>query len=139
MSHDRVYAIYRAMLQRCYNPSQKGFHNYGGRGIRVCRRWRGRGGFERFLADMDYPDNPTLTIERKDVNGHYTPANCAWATRKVQSRNRRDTRKVPWQGELRLLLELSEEYGIPYKVLHQRLGRGWSTHRALTQPLRGAP
>jgi hypothetical protein len=60
------------MFQRCTNPANPKYPNYGGRGITVCDRW---GAFENFLSDMGVR-SPGLTLERKDVNGNYEPANC---------------------------------------------------------------
>lgn len=73
------------MWTRCTNPNVKSYKDYGGRGIRVCKRWEK---FEHFLADMgERPEGKTL--DRKNVNGNYTPANCKWATRKEQAVNTR--------------------------------------------------
>lgn len=80
-----TYSSWRAMMTRCSNKNQKTWSNYGGRGIRVCKRWRK---FENFLTDMGERP-PDKTIDRINKNGNYTPSNCKWSTRSEQMFNRR--------------------------------------------------
>ena len=79
------YRAWAHMMERCYNPKEAGYHNYGGRGIKVCERWHD---FENFYEDMGKKPEG-LTLERINTNGNYEPENCKWATWEEQRQNQR--------------------------------------------------
>lgn len=80
------------MRGRCLNSKNQNYKDYGGRGITICERWLRPTGFLNFLADMGKRPKGR-SIDRIDVNGNYEPGNCRWATAKVQSANRRVSKK----------------------------------------------
>lgn len=82
--------VWASMIQRCTNPKSKDWKNYGARGITVCARWLGEGGFKNFVEDMG-PRPVRLTLERRNNDAGYSPSNCSWATRIEQRHNRRDS------------------------------------------------
>lgn len=96
MSKTPLYQVWAAMRNRCYNKNTKGWHNYGGRGITVCPRWRCS--FANFYADMAPSYKKGLWLDRKDNDKNYTPKNCTWSNVKTQSTNRRTTQwmETPW-------------------------------------------
>lgn len=122
------------MRSRCNTPSSTGFEHYGGRGIRVCTAWEAS--FEAFYADMGPRPAPGYSVDRIDVNGHYEPGNCRWATQKMQSRNIRSNHLVEVSGELITVAEASERTGIKQNTILYRLRRGWSVEQAVSLPPR---
>lgn len=81
------YTSWQGMKDRCHNPKQKRFKDYGARGITVCDRWRND--FAAFLEDMGPKPSPDLSLDRINNDGNYEPGNCRWATPKEQANNAR--------------------------------------------------
>lgn len=77
------------MIERCTNPTYRDYSYYGGRGIKVCERWRNS--FQTFLEDMGVrPEG--MSLDRVDNDGDYEPSNCKWSTTVEQRRNRSNVR-----------------------------------------------
>ena len=115
------YRVWCHMRDRCENPTARGYKNYGGRGITVCKRWQN---FANFIADMGSRPTDLHTIERRYNNRNYTPSNCVWATRSVQNRNTRRTRVVRVSGQLHKVIDLAEQHGVNSRTVRKRLDRG---------------
>lgn len=121
MAKTRIWKIWIGMRSRCEHEKDKSYPYYGGRGISVCEEWSE---FEQFLEwaiQSGYDD--TMTIERIDTNGDYCPENCRWATRKEQTRNRRITKKVMYNGKEIPLGEVAEIEGITYQQAYTKYAR----------------
>lgn len=115
------YRSYRMMVNRCTNPNFEQWKNYGGRGITVCARWTGEGGFENFLADMGQRPSKDHTLDRKKVNGNYEPDNCRWATWFEQAVNRRSTIFIEHAGETLCISDWERKLELPYMTIHSRV------------------
>jgi len=127
-----LFNVWRGIMSRCYNPFDKRFSRYGGRGISVCSEWHS---VNAFIDDMAEGYSPELQIDRTNNDGNYEKSNCRWATRSQQSINRSDRKRYEYNGESLTLSEWSKKVGIDTKVLWDRINRGWSAEKALVTPL----
>lgn len=130
---DKLYKVYVAMRQRCENPNNPAYPNYGGRGISVCEEWRAS--YASFAMHMGDRPSSRHTIERIDVNGHYCPDNVVWATRGQQARNKRTNVMIEFDGRVRCLTDWANTIGISEGNLHWRIYTAkWPLRKALTTP-----
>ena len=134
MSQSDIYAEYRSMKNRCYNEQAHNYKYYGGRGIKMCDRWRDD--IHAFYDDVSILPNfreEGYSLDRIDNDGDYEPGNVRWATIKEQCNNRRPNigkRIHEYNGEMYSLREISNMTGISYKTLNNRLLKGWEPERA---------
>lgn len=127
-SASREYHAWESAKQRCSNPKNPNYQNYGERGIRMCDRWINS--FEAFIADMGLCPHGN-SLDRLDNDGPYAPGNCRWATSAVQANNKRSNRVLNVGGERMTVSTAARRVGMrPNKVV-QRLRLGWSSERAL--------
>ena len=129
-----IYRRWQHMIQRCHNPNDKDYPNYGGRGIEVCEAWRIS--FTEFLNDMGTPAGKSWTLDRIDNSGHYSRDNCRWATVKQQCNNTRRTVHLTINGVTRPLSEWSALVGVSRETIMFRIRhRGMSHADAVFTPL----
>lgn len=126
-----AYGSWKHMKERCSNPNNNRYKSHGGRGIKVCDRWGGKGGFVNFLEDMG--ERPRgRSIDRIDNDGDYEPGNCRWSTSKEQARNRRTSRFITIGEETKSFAQWAEESGINPKTVNTRFySYKWDIKRAL--------
>lgn len=128
LSRTPEYKIWVGIQQRCSNPNQDSYSDYGARGVSVCNRWKR---FSAFFKDMGPRPSPGHTIDRIDVNGNYEPGNCRWATRSEQANNRQDTVFYEAFGRRLTCAQWAAEMNIGYSTLQMRLANGVKIETAL--------
>jgi len=129
----REFNIWQHIKRRCNDQKRRDYKNYGGRGIKVCDRWLES--FTNFLEDMgECPSG--MSIERIDVDGHYEPSNCKWATLDEQANNKTNTHYLELNGKKMSIAQWARELGVKNVTIQNRLRYGWTIERTLTTPAR---
>jgi hypothetical protein len=130
-SHSKVYDAWISMKMRCYNPNDSRFQHYGGRGIKVCKRWLKS--FKNFYKDLGDPPTKYHSIDRINVNRDYKPSNVRWATNDEQQANKKSTPRYTFRGITKTEVEWCKELGLTNRdSITKRLQRGWTKKKALT-------
>jgi hypothetical protein len=126
------YNAWSAMHSRCTDKNNEGYHRYGGRGIKVCKRWKS---FANFISDMGKrPDG--FTLERINTNKGYSRKNCKWATPLEQANNRRSNKLVLFRGQKKTVAQWCRELSINWITVKKRIAAGWKIDKAFMQPIR---
>lgn len=120
-SKSKEYRIWSSMRERCNNPKNKYYYNYGGRGITVCERW---GKFENFFEDMGIKQGK-LSLDRIDNNKGYSKENCRWATKFEQDNNKRNTIFINTVFGRISIREASVLSSIKHSTISFRIKLGW--------------
>lgn len=129
------YKTWSDMKTRCFNSKSQNYPLYGGRGITVCERWSQS--FGNFLSDMGTKPFLKAQIDRINNDGNYEPGNCRWVDAFQNSRNRRVSAFITYNGVTATIPEWAEKTGIAKNILYHRLYRGWDLDRIFTQQPRG--
>lgn len=135
-SEDKPYKVWWDMIARCEDKEHESYHNYGGRGIVVCEEWHD---VLQFYKDMGPRPGPEYSIDRVDNDGDYKPANCRWATRKEQQRNRRNNTFLTVRGERKTIAEWAEVMEVDRGLIIDRIRAGWDEEDAVLTPINTKP
>ena len=134
MNNTRLYHIHENMKQRCLNPNTPKFKDYGGRGVKVCEEWNTFELFKEWAYSNGYKEE--LELDRVNNDGNYEPSNCRWATRKQQTRNKRNNHILEFMGIKKCLVDWADLFSIPYGTLRSRIKHNWTTTKALICPIK---
>lgn len=134
--YQKLSLVLAQMKARCYNPDDKSYKNYGGRGIKIYKEWHSPINFYNWAMGNGYEEG--LTIERIDVNGNYCPGNCTWVPKSEQAKNRRCNVRITINDETHCLSEWCRIYNIADSTVWKRTKKmHWDVVKALIVPVKG--
>jgi hypothetical protein len=129
MSSTALYVLWKGIRARCNNPNHHKYPRYGGKGIKLCKRWDN---FANFFKDMgEKPEG--MSIDRKDGTKGYSKKNCRWATAKEQSCNQPRVKMYTFKDVTDTAPGWSKRLGLSTHTVLHRLKRGWPIERALKE------
>jgi hypothetical protein len=123
------------MKTRCLNPKADKYKSYGGRGITVCDEWLKFRGFSEWARISGY--SVGLQIDRVDNDKGYSPDNCRLVTPIENARNKRNTRRIKSSSGVESIGEVAERTGLKHSTVYERIRRGWSGEKAVSDFVRG--
>lgn len=129
----KLYKVWAAVKQRCTNPKNKAYKNYGGRGVKLCDEWLEYEPFEKWAFENGYAEG--LQLDRIDNNGSYSPDNCRFVSAVENSHNKRNNVWITIDGKTALAVDWAKEVGVNVEVIRKRLRKGWSPKEAVIAPL----
>lgn len=132
---NRIYSVWQNMKNRCLNPRDKKFADYGGRGITLCDAWKASfAAFWEWAQANGYESS--LEIDREDNNGNYEPDNCRFVTRRVNLRNMRSNRNLTAFGETKCMADwvCDPRCRVSKSLLAARIRNGWNEVEAISTP-----
>ncbi len=130
-----LYKVWQLMKERCNNKQSASFTDYGKRGIKICKEWNSITAFVKWGEANGYQKG--LQLDRREVNGNYTPDNCRWVTRKINANNTRRNRFIEFNGKRQTLQQWADETGINAMTIRRRLEvYKYSIETALTKPVK---
>jgi hypothetical protein len=120
-SHSWIYRVYAGMKNRCYNPQDKHFCRWGGRGITVCDEWKNSfQAFYDYVSQLPHFGEKGYSLDRINNDGNYEPGNVRWATNETQCNNRSNQIFLEINGVTKTIAQWAKESGVPYRTIHQR-------------------
>lgn len=132
LSGSTEHVVWTSMIGRCTNPNNDRWSRYGGRGIKVCDRWRRS--FAAFLADVGPRPSDRYSLGRIDNDDGYHPGNVRWETVNQQVANKSNNVILEHDGNVCHMFEMARRYNVKPQILSRRLSEGWPLGLALTQP-----